>query len=511
MKMTRRIMVTTASIMGFVMVASAHGATGVESSAQDHAKNKTSQQDRETRNIDRSYITQDYWDQGVRAKYLNREEYTRSGYRPELQKISKLEGMPITSSGGKDLGTIKGLAVDPEAGRIAYAIISTGGLLGIGSEEYAVPFQLIRGSTRGERLVANVTEQEFKDAPKLSNDKQLTDRSYVDRVHRSFNARPYWEMTGMRDRGGMRHHAGTHHAREQRQDRGMRGQASRPGRVLMMEEIVDEDVNNLQGEELGDVKELMVDLSNGHIAYALINPDDTDRETAVPFDRLAVRETDEDETQLVARTTRDQLKSAPSWKQGQQPDMASTQWNEQIHRHYEEDPYYVVYGYVITAERDRDSNRYGQSRQDFAEGSLRSFSGKVAEVRNQSSAAGMNRPDVQLVLESYEEDHMDETIRRPQDEYAPTRHDSQDKELEERLTVNVAPRSFLESKNVDIERGDQVTVRGYMTERDGQRMLVATELEIDGGNVQLRDRAGNAVWQIRQTGQWNQSNQQQNR
>jgi hypothetical protein len=83
--------------------------------------------------------------------------------------------------------------------------------------------------------------------------------------------------------------------------------------------------------------------------------------------------------------------------------------------------------------------------------------------------------------------------------------------LEERLTVNVAPRSFLESKNVDIERGDQVTVRGYMTERDGQRMLVATELEIDGGNVQLRDRAGNAVWQIRQTGQWNQSNQQQNR
>jgi sporulation protein YlmC with PRC-barrel domain len=66
-----------------------------------------------------------------------------------LIESDRVEGTTVYDRKGNKLGSIKRLMIDKISGKISYAVVSVAGFLGIGAEEYAVPWNKL---THDERL-----------------------------------------------------------------------------------------------------------------------------------------------------------------------------------------------------------------------------------------------------------------------------------------------------------------------------------------------------------------------
>ncbi len=82
--------------------------------------------------------------------------------------VSLITSDEVETQDGEKLGTIKDLVIDLEQGRIAYVVLSFGGVFGIGSKLFAVPWQAF--SMRGQTLVLDVKKEMLKKAPGLDGD-----------------------------------------------------------------------------------------------------------------------------------------------------------------------------------------------------------------------------------------------------------------------------------------------------------------------------------------------------
>ena len=64
-------------------------------------------------------------------------------YRRVLS-ASTLAGDSVRNGAGEDLGKVDELMIDIPSGRIAYAVLSFGGFLGMGNKLFAVPWNALR-------------------------------------------------------------------------------------------------------------------------------------------------------------------------------------------------------------------------------------------------------------------------------------------------------------------------------------------------------------------------------
>ena len=56
----------------------------------------------------------------------------------------KVEGTAVYDADGKHIGKIERLMIDKLTGKVAYAVMSFGGILGIGADHYSIPWSLLR-------------------------------------------------------------------------------------------------------------------------------------------------------------------------------------------------------------------------------------------------------------------------------------------------------------------------------------------------------------------------------
>jgi hypothetical protein len=111
---------------------------------------------------------------------------------------------------------------------------------------------------------------------------------------------------------------------------------SGPGPQLMgADTLIGEDVYNRQNESLGDIKEIMIDMARGQIAYAVLSFGGLlgmgDKLFAVPWQSL---ELDTNNKRFILDASKDQLKAAPGFDKDNWPDMASANFGTQIHNFY---------------------------------------------------------------------------------------------------------------------------------------------------------------------------------
>lgn len=116
---------------------------------------------------------------------------------------------------------------------------------------------------------------------------------------------------------------------------------SGPGPGLMGANTLDgNDVFNLQDEDLGDIKEIMLDMSNGRVAYAVLSHGGFlgmgNKLFAVPWNALKL---DTVNKRFVLDVDKDRLESAPGFDKDQWPDMADAAWSKEIHDYYGVTPY----------------------------------------------------------------------------------------------------------------------------------------------------------------------------
>ena len=112
-----------------------------------------------------------------------------------LISSDKVEGTAVRNSNGDKIGTIEHVMLDKRTGRIAYAAMSFGGFLGMGSEYRALPWSALTYNPNLDAYELNVTDDQLQNAPLVSTDffeTGVADRSWEDDIHRHYRATPYW-------------------------------------------------------------------------------------------------------------------------------------------------------------------------------------------------------------------------------------------------------------------------------------------------------------------------------
>lgn len=96
-----------------------------------------------------------------------------------------LVGNDVYNHKGEDLGDIKEIMLDVHSGKVAYAVLSFGGFLGMGEKLFAVPWSALTLDTKNKRFVLNVEKDRLKDAPGFDKDKwpNMLDGSWAKDIH----------------------------------------------------------------------------------------------------------------------------------------------------------------------------------------------------------------------------------------------------------------------------------------------------------------------------------------
>jgi hypothetical protein len=102
--------------------------------------------------------------------------------------------MPVYDVRGKRIGKVERLMIDKLTGRIAYAILSFGGFLGIGEDHYPIPWSMLTYNEKPDGFQVDVTEEQLKYAPKIEQGEiwEQANRNRNQDVYDYWEVRYYW-------------------------------------------------------------------------------------------------------------------------------------------------------------------------------------------------------------------------------------------------------------------------------------------------------------------------------
>lgn len=81
----------------------------------------------------------------------------------------KVEGTAVFGADDSKIGSIERVMIDKKSGRVSYAVLGFGGVLGLGNDHYPLPWQSLKYDTRLGGYVTGVTENQLRGAPKYGN------------------------------------------------------------------------------------------------------------------------------------------------------------------------------------------------------------------------------------------------------------------------------------------------------------------------------------------------------
>jgi sporulation protein YlmC with PRC-barrel domain len=115
-------------------------------------------------------------------------------------------------------------------------------------------------------------------------------------------------------------------------------------RVLSASKLIGNKVINREGEQLGNIKDLMIDLDDAQIAYAVLSFGGFlglgDKLFAIPLEALIFRGKDHT---VILDVDKEVLKNAPGFDKDQWPDDAQYEagWLLDIYEYYGYSPYWI--------------------------------------------------------------------------------------------------------------------------------------------------------------------------
>ncbi|CCD36997.1 antigen [Candidatus Paraburkholderia kirkii UZHbot1] len=128
------------------------------------------------------------------AKIVGKGAATAAGPGPDIMAASTLDGNSVISSDGHDVGSLKEIMLDVNRGRIAYAVFSSGGFLGIGNKLLAVPWDALTLDTDNRCFRIDATAEQVRNSPGFDKDAwpSMADRVWASTVHQHYGREPYW-------------------------------------------------------------------------------------------------------------------------------------------------------------------------------------------------------------------------------------------------------------------------------------------------------------------------------
>lgn len=134
-------------------------------------------------------------DQG-RTTIIRKGRETAEGPGPDVMAANTLEGDKVLTTDGDDVGKIKEIMLDVSSGRVAYAVLSSGGILGIGDKLLAIPWSALTLDTERKCFLLSVSSERIRSAPGFDKDHwpAMADPQWAGPIHAYYGSAPYWDV-----------------------------------------------------------------------------------------------------------------------------------------------------------------------------------------------------------------------------------------------------------------------------------------------------------------------------
>ena len=121
------------------------------------------------------------------------ENMARTGQSDETDRLissEKVEGTTVYNRNGENIGSIDHLMIDKISGQVEYAVMSTGGFLGIGESYSPVPWDSLVYDVNLGGYSLDADRARLEQAPRFAPSARpnWSDRSYAERVDE------YWHV-----------------------------------------------------------------------------------------------------------------------------------------------------------------------------------------------------------------------------------------------------------------------------------------------------------------------------
>lgn len=106
---------------------------------------------------------------------------------------NKVEGTAVYNRQGEKLGTVTNFMVDKASGTVQYAVLSFGGFMGVGTDYYPLPWNMLTYDTSKGGYVVDLDKSLLENAPRYSGDNEPThDRDYGRNVYDYYGVTYPW-------------------------------------------------------------------------------------------------------------------------------------------------------------------------------------------------------------------------------------------------------------------------------------------------------------------------------
>jgi len=244
-------------------------------------------------------------------------------------RSSDIIGLDVKNNKHEDLGKIDDLVIDMKTGEVRYAAIAHGGVAGIGSKFFAVPWQKMTfmfgepNKADSRHFMLDVNKEQFENSPGFDSSHwpNVADPQWGASVDKHYNI----------DRNA-RDTATTNNTDNSK------GQNIAYETVFRASKIKGMEVRNANNEHLGSIDDMVIDVSKGHVKYLALSYGSWftggNKLFAVPLSSFTLTH-DNNKTFFTVNVSQDTLKNAPGFEKDRWPDTAKPDWASGIDTYYQ--------------------------------------------------------------------------------------------------------------------------------------------------------------------------------
>lgn len=82
-----------------------------------------------------------------------------------LIAAGEVQGTSVYNRAGEKLGSVEDIMIDKTSGRAEYAVLSFGGFLGLGTNEYPIPWEKLTYDTHIGGFIVDIDKRMLENAP----------------------------------------------------------------------------------------------------------------------------------------------------------------------------------------------------------------------------------------------------------------------------------------------------------------------------------------------------------